>query len=101
MKYIAHVFPTRAARTRHLNDVFCEDKATEVNKTLSRYSDHDGSRHYCFVVAERDDIADFLGFEFSSHELHGTFEHLSLDDVGFLKAMLRQRTRHVPEASVG
>jgi len=100
MKFIAHIFPSKGKRVRHLNDVFCNDLGTEVNKTLSRYYDNDGNRHYCFVVTEREDIMDFLGFEFSSSEVHGPGEYaLSTEDYDYMCAMLKQRTRHIPEVA--
>lgn len=100
MKLIAHVFPSKSKRTRHLNDVFCNDLGKEVNKTTCRYADYDGNHHCCFVVETRDDINDFLGWEFSASEVHGPGEYaLSTADYDYMCLMLKQRTRHVPEGA--
>jgi hypothetical protein len=101
-QFIAHIFPSKSKRTRHLNDVFCHDLAVEVNKTASLYVGLDGSCHRCFVVQAREDVTDFLGWEFASSEIHGPGEYaLSTEDYGYMCAMLRQRTRQVPEAANG
>ena len=98
-KDICHVFPDRASVTRHLNDVFSSDaESGTFYPTHSVYTMKNGDKHFCFAIRDRDDIQQFLGYEFFSHELHGTFEHLNADDAEFLRGMLKQRTRHAPEA---
>lgn len=92
-KLIAHVFPNRGELCRHMNDVFCEDKAISADKLRDRYLDHDHNRHFCFVIRDRDDIGLFLAFVFENHFLHGSFEHLAPDDSRFLVSMLQHRTR--------
>lgn len=100
MKVVAHVFPSKSKRTRHLNDLFCNDLATDVNKTTSRYVGRDGNVHRCFVVETREDVSDFLGWEFASSEVHGPGEYaLSTADYEYMCLMLKQRTRHVPEVA--
>jgi len=100
MKVIAHVFPSRSKRTRHLNDVFCNDLGTQVNKTNSRYLDLDGNVNRCFVIETREDVMGFMGLEFSSSEVHGPGEYaLSTEDYDYMCLMLKQRTRRVPEVA--
>lgn len=95
MQLIAHVFPGRSELTRHLNEEFCEDRASTIDKLRNVYTDHNGFRHYCFVVRERDDVLNILGFEFDSFHLHGPFENLDQSDLEYMKEQLTFRT-HKP-----
>lgn len=100
MQHIAHVFPSKSKRVRHLNEVFCNDLGTDVSKSLSQYMDNDGNRNHCFVVTARDDIDIFLAYEFHRSEVHGPGEYaLSTEDYDHMCVMLKQRTRHIPEVA--
>lgn len=98
-KIIAHVFPSYPAAYAHLHDVWDRDDVLEVDKTHLRYKERGGTVHKCIVVRSRDDVHSWLGCEFFAHELHGDFGHLTPEDDNFMRGMLRQRTRHVPEVA--
>lgn len=97
-KLIAHVFPDFKQAYAHLHDIWDREDVLEVDKTHLRYKERGGTVHKCLVVRARDDIYPWLGIVFFAHELHGSFSHLPPEDDSFMRGMLIQRTRHVPEA---
>ncbi len=99
-KLIAHVFPSYEKAYAHLRDILDEQRIAEIDKTRVRYKERDGTVHRCLVVRTRDDIFNWLAFEFYSSQVHCPGEYtLPTEDYDFMCTMLKLRTRHIPEVA--
>ncbi len=98
-KFIAHVFPNYDRLNAHIREIWDEQRVFEIDKTRNRYTERDGTVHWCFVVRKAEDVHDFLGMDFFEHHIHGDFHHLKPMDEAYMRISLRHRTRHVPEVA--
>lgn len=93
MKRVLHVFPNWPSLAAHLSSAVASGDFESLNKMANRYVTSDGVAHHCYVINKRDDICDFIAWQFTGFEKHGEFIHLSMDDRDYLDSFIASRLR--------